>query len=175
MVANISNAQPASSPAVSGVLYGVGGALALRADFRPRQQRLGVGAAAASLLAKGLLWTERALDEISVRRAEAWLRGLDDDALIEEAYFISANIQLSKSVPSRAKETNLKLLIPAMEKVRDTRTEGNRMEGRAQLGSFCSRYMITEHLAKRIIPVVAEMISKQGGSAADRAATGQDS
>jgi len=149
LVAVLSKAQPTTSLAVNGVLYGAGGALALRADFRPRQHQAtpADAAVAASLLARGLVWTENALDEMSRRGAQAWLQDLDDDALIEEAYSVSAHIAQRRSVPQRTREASLSLLVPAMEKVRQG--GGARVEGRAHLVTFCASYLIAEHLAKR--------------------------
>lgn len=149
-VAELGAAHPTTNPLVDGALFGIGGALALRADFTagPKsdivRQRLGD---AGSALTAGIKWIATSLDDASSRRIDAWLSAMTDDRLCDEALRIKAHIddQPPEIVPDRAKKAMYARLVPAMEQVDEP---DHRSSGRAHLVTFCSRYYIERHLPK---------------------------
>jgi hypothetical protein len=151
--AAVSHAHPTLIEPLNGVLYGFGGALALRADFRVRPKTgTSVGDQfkdARSALTTSINWTAEQLDDITYRRAEAWLTSLPDDQLIAEAWRIQAHIadRPTRLVNDKAKNEMLEKLVPAMEKVNQP---AERSSGRAHLVTFCSSYYRNEHLPRSI-------------------------
>jgi hypothetical protein len=149
-VAQLGSVNPAANPLVSGAVFGIGGALALRADFTAGPQsdivRRHLGDARSALTA-GIKWTAALLDDVSSRRIEAWLSAMPDDQLCDEALRIKAHIdeQPSEIVSDRAKKTMYARLVPAMEQLDQP---DHRASGRAHLITFCSRYYIERHLPK---------------------------
>jgi hypothetical protein len=150
MVAQFGAPQTTVNPLVEGVVVGIGGALALRADFTagPRSDivshRLGD---ARSALTTTIKWIATLLDNVSSRRIDAWLSAMPDDRLCDEALRIKAHIddQPSEIVPDRAKKAMYARLVPAMEQLDEP---AHRSSGRAHLITFCSRYYIERHLPK---------------------------
>lgn len=149
-IAELGNAHPTKDLALNGFLYGAAGALTLRADFRPRRTPASKPPHpaevrnAASILAVGLQWTGTALDDVSRRRVEAWLRQLDVDGLIRQAFDINAMIKMDVELPSRTRTLLREQLVAAMEQARSDQTDV-RLEGTAHLISFCTTYFIQEH------------------------------
>src|SRR3954447_17805979 len=79
--AALSGATPTPNAAVNGLLYGVAGALALRADFaaKPRPDAApDQTGPARSVLRTSITWTAALLDDMTYRRAEGWLISLTD-------------------------------------------------------------------------------------------------
>jgi hypothetical protein len=150
-IAVISNAHPTLSEPFNGALYGIGGALALRADFRARpKSRTPTGDQfkdARSALMTSINWTAEQLDDITYRRAEAWLTALPDDQLIAEAWRIQAHIadRPTRLVNDKAKNEMFEKLVPAMEKVN---RPAERSAGRAHLITFSSSYYRNEHFPR---------------------------
>lgn len=148
-VANLSHALPTPNEPLNGVLYGIGGALALRADFRTRPKgdvsSFDQFADARSALTTSINWTAEQLNDITYRKAEAWLSGLPDDQLSDEAWRIQAHIADARGVNDKVKNRLLEQLVPAMEKL--TRPT-ERSAGRAHLITFCSSYYRDEHLPR---------------------------
>lgn len=154
-VANLSHAQPTPSPPLNGVLYGIGGALALRADFRA-QPKSAVSTSdqfkdARSALTTIINWTAEQLNDSTYRKAETWLFSLPDDQLAEEAWRIQAHIAGARMVNDKTKKQLLEQLVPAMEKLTKP---AERSAGRAHLINFCASYYRNEHLPRtpRITP-----------------------
>ena len=151
LAAYLTRAQPTPNPALNGLLYGSVGALALRAEFRTRSKETASIADqmrdARSALAKSVNWTAELLDEITYRKAEAWLLSLPDDRLNSEAWRIQAHIanQPARSVTDKAKTEMFEKLVPAMEKLNDP---AERKAGRAHLVTFCAAYSSSEHLPR---------------------------
>jgi hypothetical protein len=147
----VSKAHFTQSAALNGLLYGVGGALALRAEFRTRPK--GAGRVddqlkdARSALTKGINWTAELLDDIAYRRAEAWLLSLPDDRLNSEAWRIQAHIahQPPQAVSDKVKTEMFAKLVPAMEKIN---IPAEKKAGRAYLVTFCAAYYRNEHLPR---------------------------
>lgn len=154
-MAELGDAHPTANPLVNGVLFGIVGALMLRADFTagPKSDfvRHHLGDARSALTAS-IKWTAALLDDISSRRIEAWLSAMPDDQLCDEALRIKAHIddQPSEIVPDRAKKAMYARLVPAMEQLDDS---DHRASGRAHLITFCSRYYIERHLPKPLAVV----------------------
>ena len=71
--AQLGGARPTSNPALNGILYGVGGALALRADFRsrPRSGAQNELRDTASILSTSMTWAANLLDDVAYRRASS--------------------------------------------------------------------------------------------------------
>jgi hypothetical protein len=148
--AQLGGAQPTSNPALNGILYGIGGALALRADFRSRPRRSGAPNElrdTASILSTSMTWAANLLDDVSYRRASEWFGALLDADLMKEAHRISAHIttQPARIVSDKTKKALLGELVPAMESLTEPR---NRDDGRARLFTFCAKYCIEEHISK---------------------------
>jgi hypothetical protein len=148
--AQLVDIEPTPDPLLNGVLYGVAGALTLRADFgaRPRpdspQDQIHQ---ARSALSASINWAADLLDDITARRVEAWLSAMSDDVLAEEALRVHSDIQQQPDdvVPDKAKKEMSRMLVPAMEQLADP-TE--RAKGRAHLIMFCTRYYRERHLPK---------------------------
>jgi hypothetical protein len=149
--AYLTHAQPTPNLALNGLLYGAGGAVALRAEFRTRSKEDAPIADqmrdARSALAKSVNWTAELLDETTYRKAEAWLLSLPDDRLNGEAWRIQAHIanQPARSVTDKVKTEMFEKLVPAMEKLNNP-TENK--AGRAHLVTFCAAYYRNEHLPR---------------------------
>jgi hypothetical protein len=151
LTAYFSHARPTPDPALNGLLYGVIGALALRAEFRTRSKETTPIAEqirdARSALAKSINWTAELLDETTYRKAELWLLSLPDDRLNCEAWRIQAHIanQPARSVTDKVKTEMFQKLVPAMEKLNDP---AENKAGRAHLVTFCAAYYRSEHLPR---------------------------
>jgi hypothetical protein len=164
LLAELSHAKPTANMAVNGFLYGAAGALALRADFRPRRtpqakmDAAEIRNAAASILAIGLQWTGTALDEISRRQMTVWLKGLSDDDLIRQAYDVRATIRQDRRTPANTTRMVNELVVPAMESVR-AKDPDKRIEGRAHLVAFCQKYFLSEHMPKPAIPLHQDSVA----------------
>ena len=149
--ATVVQAQPTPSAPLNGLLYGIAGALALRADFRARPK----GSLptpdqfkdARSALTTSINWTADQLDDITYRKAETWLSSLPDDQLSSEAWRVQAHIadQPARAVSDKAKNEMFGKLVPAMEKLANP-TE--KRAGRAHLITFCASYYRKEHLPR---------------------------
>lgn len=150
-LATLAKADPTSNEVLNGVLFGITGALALRADFaagpRPDTVRRDQYGDARSALSWGIKWTTTLLDEVTARRAEAWLIGMPDHQLSEEALRVQADIrqQPSTLVTDRVKKQLFEMLVVNMEQLLNQDT---RPAARAQLINFCARYYTERHLAK---------------------------
>jgi hypothetical protein len=150
-VATLSNARPTQNDTLNGILYGIGGALAFRADFQTRTKGAAIPDVlkdAKSALTASVNWTANFLDEITYTHAERWLSGMNDGELVTEARFIQADIvERPRTVVSdKAKNELFKRLVPAMELLGSS---DRRVEGRAHLITFCAGYYKTEHLPKK--------------------------
>lgn len=154
-VATISRAQPTPNQLLNGVLYGLGGALALRADFGARPKRLPTDhlGGAKSILTASINWTAESLDEITRRRADARLRSLDQDLVIFEAYRIYADVanQPPRKLTDKAKTEILKKLVETMEELAESPKKDKQMQARALLIDFCGRYYGSEHFPKPLL------------------------
>jgi hypothetical protein len=169
-LAQVVGVEPAADPLLSGILYGVGGALALRADFgagpkpdNPQDQL----AKARSALSVSINWTAGLLDGITARRAEAWLTAMPDDALAGEALRVHADIrqQPDSIVSDRAKKEMSRMLVPAMEQLNEP---AERAAGRAHLITFCTRYYTERHLPKTPQPSARDRARQQRAGAGAR-------
>ena len=148
--AQLGGARPTPNPALNGILYGVGGALALRADFRSRPRRSGAPNElrdTASILSTSMTWAANLLDDVAYRRALEWFGALSDPDLMKEARRICAHIttQPARIVPDKTKKWLLGEFVPAMESLTEPM---NRDDGRTRLFTFCAKYCIEEHMPK---------------------------
>jgi hypothetical protein len=151
-VATLAHAEPTPNTLLNGVLYGIAGALALRADFAagPRPDTTGDRFTdARSALTLGIKWTTTLLDVVTARRAEAWLSGMSDDQLSQEALRVHADIkeQPDALVSDKVKIENFERLVAWMEQLSG---DDDRLAwaARAQLIKYCIRYYTERHLAK---------------------------
>jgi hypothetical protein len=148
--AQLAGVKHTGSPALDGLLYGISGALVLRADFgagpkpdtAPDQL-----APARSILTAGINWTADLLDAITARHAEAWLTALPDDRLAREALRVQYDIrhQPDNIVSDKAKKEMSRMLVPTMEQLNE---DAHRDASRADLISFCTRYYTERHFPK---------------------------
>lgn len=149
-VATLTKVDPTSDPVLNGVLYGIGGALALRADFgaRPKPDNAPDQVAQArSILTASITWAAGMLDENTARKAEAWLAAMPDDRLAAEAERVNSDIrqQPGHIVSDKAKKEMARMLVPAMEQLSEA---AHRVAARAHLIAFCTRYYTERHLPK---------------------------
>jgi hypothetical protein len=145
-------AQPTSNDFLDGVLYGLAGALAFRADLRIAQRRPSTSARNAqgqlsgplSVLSLGLQWVSDALDEWTRRRVEVWLSGLNPRHLSRLAFRVSSRISADLEIPTSAKKTLQDSLVPAMEDLnnRDPQTSES---GRQRLEGFLAQFIVDYH------------------------------
>ncbi len=157
LAAQYLKAAPTESPIVNGVLYGVGGALVLRADFASSRPTTVSAidanrhvADVSSLLGASLQWVTGMLDTNTKRCVAKWLAGLSNKELLAQALRINAAI-VQSDVGDDAKKTLQAQFVPAMEQVNSS-DETIRAEGRALLEHFCMTYTAKEHLAKVATP-----------------------
>lgn len=148
--AALTNLEPTRDPVLNGVLYGVAGALALRADFgaRPTPDTAPDQVTQArSILTASINWAAGMLDDNTARRAESWLAAMPDHRLADEAHRVHADIleQPDTIVSDLAKNEMSSRLVPAMEQLND---DAHRAAGRAHLIAFCTRYFTERHLLK---------------------------
>lgn len=156
-VAMIGNAHPTANEAVNGLLYGITGALAFRADFKTRKsvktgKKSSQGSTdllrdARSALTASITWTVEFLDERTYRKAKEWLGSMSDQELILAANDVQSEIVNPgrHAVSDKTRDELCRLLVPAMEQLSDLHTKA---EGRAHLVTFCASYYRTEHLPK---------------------------
>jgi hypothetical protein len=163
VVPYLAKADPTGNPVLNGVLYGIAGALAMRADFAagprpdtsPRVRPPSPGSAgdqlagARSALTLGIKWTTTLLDVVAARRAEAWLITLTDAELSQEALRVQADItgQPGTVVSDTIKKRLFTMLVTEMEHLNED-NDRIRLTARAQLIGFCTRYYTQRHLAK---------------------------
>jgi hypothetical protein len=151
LAAYLGHAQPTPNAALNGLLYGVAGALALRAEFRIRAKEHGPLTDqlkdARSALTKAINWTAELLDDTTYSKAETWLLSLPDDRLNSEAWRIQAHIanQPTRHVTDKVKNEMFAKLVPAMEKLN---IPAENKAGRAHLVTFCATYYRNEHLPR---------------------------
>lgn len=158
-VAYVAKADPTGNLVLNGVLYGIAGALAMRADFAagPRPDTRPPSstgahdqlAGARSALTLGIKWTTTLLDVVAARRAEAWLITLTDAELSQEALRVQADItgQPGTVVSDTIKKRLFAMLVGEMEHLNED-NDRIRLAARAQLIGFCTRYYTERHLAK---------------------------
>jgi hypothetical protein len=146
------HAHPTDNDVVNGVIYGVGGALALRADFKGQSKKLAAEETRdiKSFLRAGIDWTIQRMDAKTRRAADNWLSNLDDMALIVTTYRLMAHVksQPSKVMPDKMKTITIKPLNEYMEILADQSDPLKRAEARSQLEKFCSDYFVAQHIAK---------------------------
>ena len=151
LAAQGANAAHSPRPAVDGILYGIAGALVVRADFRsprpaaPRHLR-----EAASALGKGIEWSTDLLDEVTRRTAKSWLKTLTDDELMNVAVEITQEIEVAphSQIPAATKRATLKKITEAIELIRSSAPDDHRAEARMRLIQFSISYFIAEHAPK---------------------------
>jgi hypothetical protein len=102
------------------------------------------------MLTKSINWTAESLDDVTRRCADRWLRGLDDDALILEAYRVHADVanQPPRKLSDKAKAETQSRLVELMEKLAQRPENLERSATVAHLIDFCARYYKSEHLAR---------------------------
>ena len=146
-------AQPTSNDFLDGVLYGLAGALAFRADFRITQRRAnsyarktaqGQLSDALSVLSLGLQWVSDALDGWTRRRVEVWLSGLGRRHLSRLAFRVSSRISADLEIPTSAKKTFQDSLVPALEDLNNSDPETSDA-GRQRLEGFLAQLIIDYH------------------------------
>ncbi|MDQ4032325.1 MAG: hypothetical protein M3332_08680 [Actinomycetota bacterium] len=172
--AQLGGAQPTPNPALNGILYGIGGALALRADFRSRPRRNRVPNElrdTASILSTSMTWAANLLDDVAYRRALEWYGALSDRDLMKEARRICAHIttQPARIIPDKAKKGLLGEFVPAMESLTKSMT---RDDGRARLSTFCAKYCIEEHMPKIRQELNARPVTTNGQALGDASSDG---
>lgn len=136
---------------LNGVLAGLAGSLALRADFRLHQSRADRSVqSAASALGKGIDWCTGLLDEATRHHAEQWLRSLDGDALLVVVATLVVDLRNKPAaeVSPAVKRRMLKAAVDAMQVVRSDVADDRLIEARAQLDHFCLEYIVGQHIAK---------------------------
>jgi hypothetical protein len=139
----VSKASPTSWPAVNGVLFGLVGALAIRAELgAPRSRKSpteGVSqqfAPAVTLLNVGTVWTFDMVDRLVVRAIERWLKSLTDQQLCAVALEAAQHVSQLVDVPDPAKVATLAGLTTPMEELRAKADESGRDEPRVRLRGF---------------------------------------
>jgi hypothetical protein len=149
----LTKAVPTDNVPLNGFIYGVAGALALRADVgaRPRSTRSDAFRDAKSILTTSINWTVELLDRVTYKRALAWLSGLSDDDLLLETYRLNAEITSlpAKEMSNAAKKEHLTRLVPKMESLAEGGLDANEIRAiRAHLVSFCAQVYKGDHLMK---------------------------
>lgn len=154
--ATLSKASPTGSPAMNGILYGLAGALALRADLRAGPAGQGESehshltngplSGSRSALGLALTWTTTGLYDKTRHSAESWYRARSNDELIGESQRLKAYL-LEAGVSEEFKIEFLKRLTEAVTKLRSTDSSKQR-EGRILLSTFAASYCAGEYVPK---------------------------
>lgn len=144
LIGSVIQVQISSNLAVKGALYGLLGALAVRADFRSRRVPAETRDAA-SILTMGIEWTRHALDALTNRAAREWLAERDRDELSHLAYTAAGEMRVK--LTQRNRETQLALVTPAIEGLEDADSP-KRQESRALLQAYLATYYERERLPK---------------------------
>ncbi len=151
-VGRLANAAPTSSAAVNGALYGVAGALAVRADFRTRRTKAPEQLRdVVSILGLSLDWTTALLDERTRQRALVWFTELNKDELQQGSFRIRAHL-LNRQVSDKLKKESLARFVGALEQLQSEKGEESE-EGRALLATFSADYCVAEHLPRDLFTV----------------------
>jgi hypothetical protein len=147
--------EPTDSPIANGALYGMVGAVTVRADFRRARPISGREAAptpgelapAASLLGLGTTWCFKMMDLLVERKIDRWFKVKSDAALLKAAYEVAADIDLQDLTDSVTKKL-LAQLVPAMQKVH-SQVRSDKDEGRVRVRQFCAVYTAKNRRARQ--------------------------
>lgn len=143
-IGTVSGAAPTAWPLVDAALFGLVGALAIRAELGPaksQRSRPGVPtsdqlAPAVTALNAGTIWTFDMVDRLVSRHIERWLRSLSDQELNQAGLEAASLVQHLDGVSDKAKETTLKILIPTMEALKAGGNDDDKLEPRIRLRGF---------------------------------------
>jgi hypothetical protein len=142
---------PSESEWINGLIYGVAGSLAVRADFGTKYSKEpGVARPVASVLGKGIAWSTELLDHILRHQARQYLRDLPDRELLVVTRDLIYEIKArpSSAVSKTAKAAVMKKAVEAMKTFSTDPKPEQRDEARGRLIHFCLEYMVREHVAK---------------------------
>ncbi|MEV5963345.1 hypothetical protein AB0L70_16360 [Kribbella sp. NPDC051952] len=140
-------ASPTQNPWVDGIIYGIAGSFALRADFSSRHVRSTSPhqtemTKAASLLNASLKWTTSLLDTRADRAIETWVNHLPIKSLLTEAYKVTARIN-RQEIDDKAKNALNTRLVEAMELARSAGVKQE--EGRSRVRDYVAEFMSANH------------------------------
>ncbi|MEV6598027.1 hypothetical protein AB0M36_14265 [Actinoplanes sp. NPDC051346] len=167
---------PTANGLINGVIFGVAGSLAVRADFGGRGPAGPAGAAgsaesrrAASLIGKGIDWTAAMLDQVARRNMENWAKKLSDTQLLEVTLDLVYGIGDASpaAIPGKTKQATIKAITEAMAAVGSEKPE-QRAEARARLTQFCLHYLC----ARRAPQPIGNAVVAQGGEAGNAGQAG---
>jgi hypothetical protein len=149
--AQLGQMTPTGNPWIDGMIFGVAGSLAVRADFSthsttdPRDVHH-----AASILGKGVEWSTELLDHVLRHEASIYLHGLQDRELLAVARDLIYEIKAKPTamVPKIAKAAVMKKVVEAMKTFSTDTNPDRRDDARGRLIHFCLEYMVRERVAK---------------------------
>jgi hypothetical protein len=145
LVGTLTMAQLTSNEALNGALYGISGALTVRADFRSRRKSPAETKDAASIITIGIEWTRNALDSIMVRAIREWVRKRTLVELNDLAYASWGEMKLKLS--PQQQRTQISLITPALERLMQG-SEAEKRESRALLEAYVKTHYQQERLPK---------------------------
>jgi hypothetical protein len=156
--AQLGHVAPSPSPWINGAIFGIGGSLVVRADFRTKYAKEPQEAQrAASALAKGIEWSTDLLDQVVRYKAKQWLTGLNDRELLVATRDLIYEIKAKPpgTTPRTAKAMVMTRAVEAMKIFTSGPDAEERADARARLTYFCLEYMVGEHIPKppTLIPV----------------------
>jgi hypothetical protein len=152
-IASIGHVEPTSSAISNGVLYGISGAVILRAEFGSKPKRPAVDyhlKDARSLLTGAICWIGQSLNDSAEYWADCWLRNLSDAELVYAACRVREHV-LNRSATRMSDKSKVAIigpLVECMEKLIKDPDESERTDARARLESFCLKFYAKEYMAK---------------------------
>ena len=154
LIGHASKALPTEYVLVNGLVFGVAGALAVRADLgakkpldRPRGAKQGDLAPAVSLLSLGTSWTLAMMDKLVDQQIERWFDNLGDEELLKNALVLVQRIETIEGLSTRGKNDAGKRFAGAMTNLRRG-TEEEKIEARIRIQQFGSTLMQQQRWSK---------------------------
>jgi hypothetical protein len=157
--AQLGNAYRPQGAWIDGLIFGVAGSLAVRADFGSQGTACPGSQGApcppesprtASALGKGIEWSAGMLDHVARLRARRWLGGLRvrDLLVVARDLIIEIKAMPAATVPPTAKAAILTKATDAMHTLSTCDDAELRDDARARLTQFCLAYMCGERVAR---------------------------
>jgi hypothetical protein len=149
--AYLSGAEPTVLPDLNGVLFGLAGAVATRADFKSGPKRRFTNSPelrdAASALGFGITWISQLLDTLARHQAEQWYTNLPDSQLIQQAVRLQSHINARPrgEIENGTKKKMIKNLTATLMLLKDPETV---VQARTQLTTYCSNIAVGEHVPR---------------------------
>lgn len=151
-IASLSKASLTQNGIVNAILLGVGGALLLRSDVRPRprgeassDRSTNLKHQAASIVGALVTYTSASLDALTKRAAEQWYTDLLDVQLARQSLRLISDLGNRTDCTKAFKD---KTTNRTVEEIENLAKEDRRDAARAHLVGFCTDYVASRYMTK---------------------------